>query len=99
MSDDNKEKRAAVFPIVLMGGLFVIIHLLSMLITHPFEETGLDVFDNPNDPTNLLIFFAIMLTVTATILFIAKFWKKQFIKVIILGSIAYTSFFVFYTLL
>jgi presenilin-like A22 family membrane protease len=99
MTNEKKEKRAAVFPMVLMGGLFVVIHLLSMLITKPFEETGLDVFDNPNDPTNLLVFFVIMLVVTVTILLIAKFWKKQFIQVIILGSIAYTSFFVFYPLL
>jgi presenilin-like A22 family membrane protease len=40
-----------------------------------------------------------MLVVTLTILLIAKYWKKQFIQVIILGSIAYTSFFVFYPLL
>ena len=99
MTDEKAGKRAAVFPMFLMGGLFVVIHLLSMLITQPFEDTGLDVFDNPNDPTNLLIFFAIMLTFTVTILLIAKFWKKQFIQVIILGSIAYTSFFVFYPLL
>lgn len=99
MTDEKTGKRAVVFPMFLMGGLFVVIHLLSMLITQPFEDTGLDVFDNPNDPTNLLVFFAIMLIVTATILLIAKFWKKQFIQVIILGSIAYTSFFVFYPLL
>lgn len=99
MTDEKAGKRAAVFPMFLMGGLFVVIHLLSMLITQPFEDTGLDVFENPNDPTNLLIFFAIMLAVTVTILLIAKFWKKQFIQVIILGSIAYTSFFVFYPLL
>jgi presenilin-like A22 family membrane protease len=99
MTDEKTGKGAAVFPMFLMGSLFVIIHLLSMLITQPFEETGLDVFENPNDPTNLLVFFVIMLVVTATILLIAKFWKKQFIQVIILGSIAYTSFFVFYTLL
>ena len=99
MSNEKKEKRAAVFPMFLMGGIFVVIHLLSMLITKPFEETGLGVFDNPNDPTNLLVFFVIMLVVTATILLIAKFWKKQFIQVIILGSIAYTSSYVFYPLL
>jgi presenilin-like A22 family membrane protease len=99
MTDDKNEKRAAVFPMFMMGGLFVVIHLLSILIAKPFEDTGLDVFDNPNDPTNLLVFFAIMLVVTVTILLIAKFWKKQFIQVIILGSIAYTSFFVFYPLL
>jgi len=99
MSDDNKEKRAAVFPMVLMGCLFVVIHLLSMLIMKPFEEGNMGAFENPNDPTNLIVFFVIMLAVTVTILLIAKFWKKQFIQVIILGSIAYTSFFVFYPLL
>ena len=99
MSNDNKEKSTAIFPMFLMGGLFVIIHLLSILIAKPFESTGLDVFDNPNDFSNVIIFFIIMLVVTLTILLIAKYWKKQFIQVIILGSIAYTSFFVFYPLL
>ncbi len=99
MSNDNKEKRAVVFPMFLMGGLFVIIHLLSLLIAKPFEDTGLTVFDNPNDISNLIIFFVIMLAVTGTILLIAKFWKKQLIQVVILGSIAYTSLFVFYPLL
>ena len=99
MSTKKKEKSGIVFPMVLMGGLFVVIHLLSILITQPFEATGLDVFENPNDPANLLVFFGTMLVVTITILLIAKYWKKQFIQVIILGSIAYTSLFVFYPLL
>jgi presenilin-like A22 family membrane protease len=99
MNDKKKEKSAAIFPIFLMGGLFVIIHLLSMLITRPFEAANLDVFENPNDPTNLLIFFVIMLVVTTAILLIAKYWKKQFIQVIILGSIGYTAIFVFYPIL
>jgi presenilin-like A22 family membrane protease len=99
MTDDKKEKGTAVFPIFLMGSLFVIIHLLSMLITRPFEAADLDVFENPNDITNIVIFFVIMLVVTVTILLIAKFWKKQFIQVIILGSIGYTAIFVFYPLL
>ena len=100
MTDNKKEKGTAVFPMLLMGGLFVVIHSLSMLITKPFKAVGLDdVFENPNDPVNLLVFFVTMLAVTVTILLIAKFWKKQFIQVIILGSIGYTSFFVFYPLL
>ncbi len=99
MSNEKKEKSTAVFPMFLMGGLFVVIHSLSMLITKPFEAQGFSAFEDANDPMNLLVFFAIMLVVTVTILLIAKFWKKQFIQVIILGSIAYTTFFVFYTLL
>ena len=98
MSNEKPEKRAAVFPMFIMGGLFVVIHLLSMLITRPFESADLVVFDDPNNWENLLVFFVIMLVVTITILLIAKYWKKQFIQIIILGSVGYTSFFVFYTL-
>ena len=99
MTDDKQKKGSSFFPMFLMGGLFVVIHLLSLLITQPFEAVGLDVFDDPNDLSNLFMFFVIMLVVTLTILLIAKYWKKQFIQVIILGSISYTSFFVFYPLL
>ena len=99
MTDIKEKKTKAVLPMFIMGGLFVIIHTLSMLITQPFEATGLDAFENPNDPFNLIYFFVIMLAVTVTILLIAKYWKKQFIKIIILGSVAYVAFFVFYPLL
>ena len=99
MSNDNKEKHTAIFPMFLMGGLFIIIHLLSILIAKPFEDTGLDAFDNPNAPENIILIFVILLTSTLIILLIAKYWKKEFIQLIILGSIAYTSFFVFYPLL
>jgi presenilin-like A22 family membrane protease len=99
MTKDKKENGSSFFPIFLMGSLFVVIHSLSILITQPFEETGLEAFENPNDPVNLLFIFAIMFIVTLTILLIAKYWKKQFIQIIILGSIGYTAIFVFYPLL
>ncbi|MBT8171749.1 hypothetical protein KJN74_02615 [Candidatus Bathyarchaeota archaeon] len=99
MSTNKNEKGSSILPMILMGCLFIVIHSLSIMITQPFEQIGLDVFDNPNDPVNLFVFFGIMLVMTITILVIAKFWKKQFIQIIILGSISYTSFFVFYPLL
>ena len=99
MTEQKKEKGTAVFPMVIMGTMFVVIHILAILITGPFEATNFSAFENPNDPTNIIVFFVIMMAVTLTILLIAKFWKKEFIQVIILGSIGYTSFFVFYILL
>ena len=99
MTTDKPQKDSVIFPMVLMGGLFVVIHLLAILITQPFEATGLIAFEDANAPENLLFFFAIMMGVTLTILLIAKYWKKQFIQVIILGSISYTTVFVFYPLL
>ena len=83
------------FPIVLMGGLFVIIHFLSLLLVWPFDNAGMQAFEETDNPTNLIYIFIILLVMTAAILLIARFWKKQVIQVIILGAIGYTSFWVF----
>ncbi|MCZ2809670.1 MAG: presenilin family intramembrane aspartyl protease [Candidatus Bathyarchaeota archaeon] len=86
-------------PGFLMGGLFVLIHSLALFVTGPFEAADMVAFENPNDPMNLVFFFLTLLLVTVTILLIAKFWKKQLIKGIILGATGFTAFYVFYPLL
>ena len=99
MSKKQTVDRKELTAIILMAGLFIIIHGLALLITAPFEAAGMEAFENPDDPINLLIFFVIILIMTAIILLIAKFWKKHFIKILILGAVGYTSFIVFLPLL
>jgi presenilin-like A22 family membrane protease len=91
----DKDLLNEILPIVLMGSLFVIIHFLSLLLVWPFETAGMQAFEETDDPTNLIYIFIILLVMTAVILLIAKFWKKQVIQIIILGAIGYTSFWVF----
>jgi presenilin-like A22 family membrane protease len=86
-------------PIALMGCLFVLIHGLALLIVTPFEAAGLIVFENPDDPFNIVYFFLTLIAVTAVLLVVAKFWKKRAVQIIVLGSIGYVVFFVFYPLL
>ena len=86
-------------PVVLMGCLFVLVHGLALLIVAPFETAGLVVFENPDDPFNVVYFFLTLIAVTAVLLVVAKFWKKQLVQAIVLGSIGYVAFFVFYPLL
>jgi presenilin-like A22 family membrane protease len=86
-------------PVALMGCLFVLVHGLALLIVAPFEVAGLVVFDNPDDPFNVAYFFLTLLVVTAVLLVVAKFWKKRVVQIIVLGSIGYVVFFVFYPLL
>lgn len=93
------EKMKDVAPIVAMGGLFVLVYALALLVESPFQAAGLFVFANPSDPLNLVFFFLTLIVVTAVILLISKFWKKQFVQVIILGSIGYIVFYVFFPLL
>ena len=99
MKKDKKREMKDIFPVFLMGGLFVLIDGLALLVIRPFEAADIVVFENPNDPMNLVIFFLTLLLFTAAILLIAKFWKKQLIQVIILGSTGYLALYVFYPLL
>lgn len=99
MGGAEKIDKRDILPVVLMGGLFVVVHLLALVITGTFEEAGMQAFDNPNDPMNIAFIIVIMLVFTLVILLIAKFWKKQLIQAIILGAIGYTSAYVFYPLL
>ena len=86
-------------PVALMGCLFVLVYGLALLIVAPFEAAGLVAFENPNDPFNVAYFFVTLVGVTAVLLLVAKFWKKRVVQIIMLGSIGYLAFFVFYALL
>lgn len=93
----NKKKNILneLLPITLMGGFFVIIHFFALLLVWPFESAGMQAFEQTDDPLNLVFIFVILLVLTAVILLIAKFWKKQLIQFIILGAMGYTAFWVF----
>jgi presenilin-like A22 family membrane protease len=99
MNKDKKRETKGIFPVFLMGGLFVLIYTLSLLVIRPFEAADMVAFENPNDPMNLVYFFLIMLLFTVVILLIAKFWKKQLIQGIILGATGFIAFYMCYPLL
>jgi len=91
----DKKLYHELLPIVIMGGLFVVIHFFAILLVPLFVDAEMQAFEEVNDPLNLIYIFVILLVMTAAILLIAKFWKKQLIQVIILGAIGYTAFWVF----
>ena len=93
--DTDKKLSHELFPIIIMAGLFVVIHFLAILLVGPFNAAGMQAFEETDNPANLVYIFVILLAMTAAILLIAKFWKKQLIQVIILGAIGYTAFWVF----
>ena len=94
-----KTRAIDVFPIVLMGGLFVVVDLLAFWITGPFEAAGEVAFENPGDPLNLVFFFVVLIVFTALILVIAKYGKTRIIQAIFLGSTGLLGVYVFYPLL
>lgn len=87
-----------VVPVVLMGGLFVLVDALALLLVAPFQSLGVTVFENPNDPADLLFFFATFIVFTAIILLLAKY-SERVVQGIVLGSTGYLIFFMLYPLL
>ena len=94
-----KTKAIDVLPIVLMGGLFVLIDLVAFWVTGPFEAAGAVAFENPGDWSNLLFFFAVLIVFTAVILVIAKYGRKHLIQWIFLIATGILAIYVFDPLL
>ena len=80
---------------VFMGCFFIIINGLALLLSYIFAAADMKVFEEANNPINLLWVFLAILGVTVVILLIAKFWKKQVIQIIILFAVWYTSLYIF----
>jgi len=87
-----------VVPVALMGGLFVLVDVLALLLVTPFQALGVTVFENPNDPADLLFFFVTFIVFTAIILLLAKY-SERVVQGIVLGSTGYLVFFMLYPLL
>jgi presenilin-like A22 family membrane protease len=96
---NKKTKATDILPVLLMGCLFVTVDLLALVVAGPFEAAGAVAFTNPNNPWDLVYFFTILIAFTAIILLIAKFRKKQAIRVIVLGATWLLGAYVFYPLL
>lgn len=90
-----------VFPIVIMGALFVLVDLLAFWISGPFQAAGEIAYvgSGPGDPLNLLFFFVVLIVFTAVILLVAKWGKTKIIQAIFLGSTGLLGIYVFYPLL
>jgi len=93
--DEKTNFVSELIPITLMGSLFVLIHSIALLLVWPFENAGMQAFEETDSVGNLVYIFVIIFVMTLIILIIAKFWKKKLIHFIILGAVGYTAFWVF----
>jgi len=95
MTEEKESLRKMIFPVFLMGCFFVVIDGFGLLMKNFFQPT----FEDAGNPVNIVYIFVIIIVMTVIILIIARYWKKQVIKVIILGAIGYTAFFIFWPLI
>lgn len=87
------------FPFLAIGCLFVLFDGLALLVASPFEAAGVSVFENPDNPFNIVFLFLTMMVFTAIILVVSRFLRRLVVQGMILIAVAVNSFFVFYPLL
>jgi len=82
-----------------MGLLFIATQLLALILALPFKSTGAQAFEDPDNPTNPLIYIALLLLFTGIILLIIKFRGDRPIRVIFLGAMGFIIFYILYLLI
>jgi len=66
-----------------MALLFILSQLIAVIVAPSFKNAGMEAFENPNDPMNIVQIFVILLVFTFLILLIAKY-RENMVKYIIL---------------
>ncbi len=85
-------------PLIGMALMLLLVQLIAVALSEPFEEQEFKAFSNPEDPGNALIWMGIILIFTAIIFIIIKYNKKWLIQAFILIAVASTIYYVFFAL-
>ena len=93
LSQAWQENRLAVMGLALC---FVISHMMAMYLVPAYKEAEVQAFEDPEDPTNSVVYIAIILVFTAFILWIAKKGLEWVLQIIFLSAIGVTFIYVIY---
>src|SRR3990170_3412982 len=81
-----------------MAFMLLLVQLIAVAMSMPFEKNDIKAFSNPDDTGNVFFWIAIILVFTAFIFLVIKMNKKWIIQAFILITVASTSYFVFLAL-
>ncbi len=87
---------AAVRTSVIMGIIFAVSQLGAIAMAALFLGSEDQLFEDPNDPLIPLYYIAAVILFTVAILYIIKKHRENLVRVIFLGAVVYTIFFVFW---
>lgn len=86
-------KRWEGLSLLLMGLLFVVPQVLALAAVHPFQEMGVSVFEDPEDPANILQIVLVVIGFTAVILVLARY-VQNVVKYILLAVFFLSIFYI-----
>jgi presenilin-like A22 family membrane protease len=86
-------------PFIGMAFMLLVVQLIAVALSEPFEVNDIKAFSNPEATSNVLWWVAIILVFTAFILIIVKMNKKWVIQAFILFTVFSTLYYVFFAVL
>jgi len=66
-----------------MAILFILTQIVAVMVVKPFKDAGMEAFENPSDPMNIVQIIVVILVFTFLILLIAKY-REEMVRYIIL---------------
>lgn len=90
---------AAVRTAIVMGVIFALSQVGAIVMVAGFLGTEDRLFENPNDPLIPVYYILAVVLFTLAILYIIKKHRENLVRIIFLGAVAYTVFFVLWVFL
>ncbi|MFC6772415.1 presenilin family intramembrane aspartyl protease PSH, partial [Halorubrum pallidum] len=81
--------------VAFVVGLFLVVQIGALALVPEFVESGYQAVENPDDPTNSLVYILAILTMTGLMLAAFRYDFDQAIRLLIVGVSAWLSWYVF----
>ena len=75
-------------------GIFVLVQLGALALVEPFKGAGYQAVEDPQNPTNSLVYVAFVLVMTGVMLAIIRFDIDWLLRLLLVGTAAYVGLFV-----
>ncbi len=85
-------------PFAGMAMILLLVQLIALVMTKPFEINDIKAFSNPEDVGNVLYWVLILLGFTVFVLLVIKLNKKWLIQLVVLLTVASTLYYIFLAL-
>jgi presenilin-like A22 family membrane protease len=81
--------------VAFVVGLFLVVQLGALALVPEFAESGYQAVENPDNPTNSLVYIAAIIAMTGLMLAAFRYDLDQGIRLLIVGVSAWLSWYVF----
>jgi len=88
-------RRRALLAALGAGVLFVLVQLGALALVEPFRDAGFQAVEDPEDPTNSLLYVGFLLVVTAGMLLVIRLDADWLLRAVLVGTAALLSWYVF----